>query len=265
MRDGIDCIIKYTEYLRQTGLSVSVHFSDEIVNTLPKNFFDSFRECNVHTNPYCTYIKKCDNHRCIRSQQSMIKGCQNGVRVCHAGVKEYVTTFFKNGVAAGIVSVSGYRDKEFSAPDPQLWRESLSDSPLPMEDIETLIPPLAVMLESFLEKGIEEENSEYNRILQYLSEYYITASLEGICTHFHRSRSHVSHLFKKSSGMTLRAYCNKLKLEAAERLIRTTDVSVTRIALDQGFSDVSHFINLFRKKYGVSPLVYRKRLTNKNP
>lgn len=265
MRDSTDCIVKYVEYLRQTGLCVSVHFSDEIVNTLPKDFFHRFREYNVHTNPYCTYIKRCDNHRCIRSQQSMIRECQNGVRVCHAGVKEYVTAFFKNGVAAGIISVSGYRDKDFASPSPQLWRESLSDSPLPIDDIETLLPPLAVMLESFLEKGFEEENSEFNKILQYLSEYYVTADLESICSHFHRSQSHVSHLFKKSSGMTLRAYCNKLKLEAAERMLRTTEVSVTRIALDQGFSDVSHFINLFRKKYGVSPLVYRKRLTNKNP
>jgi AraC-like DNA-binding protein len=68
-------------------------------------------------------------------------------------------------------------------------------------------------------------------------------------------------MFKKNSGMTLRAYCNKLKLEEGERLIRNTDMSVTRIAMDVGFNDVSHFINLFRKKYGVSPLLYRKTLT----
>jgi hypothetical protein len=54
--------------------------------------------------------------------------------------------------------------------------------------------------------------------------------------------------------MTIRAYCNALKLEDSKTLLLTTDYSITDIALDLGFSDTSYFISLFKKKYGISPL-----------
>ena len=121
-------------------------------------------------------------------------------------------------------------------------------------------PKADMRLEKLLENEVLEDGNEYNRILLYLNEYYTSADLEDICCHFHRSPSHISHLFKKQTGMTLRAYCNKLKLEKAKSLLETTDMPITQIALDVGFNDVSYFINLFRQKNGVSPLVYRKNI-----
>lgn len=256
-------IAKYAEYLRSVKLGVSVHFSNEMLGILPTDIFDVLCCFNVHTNPYCMWVKKCDNHKCIESQQELIKNGSKGVRVCHAGVKEYITPFFRKGVPVGIVSLSGYRESAEGVQNTALWEESLSDGEIPFELAETLITPLAVMLERLVGGDFAEECSEYNLILQYLAEYYATADLDGICRHFHRSPSHVSHTFKKNSGMTLRAYCNKLRLEKAERMLLSTDFSVTRIAFETGFGDVSHFINLFRKKYGASPLAYRKSIDKK--
>ena len=65
-------------------------------------------------------------------------------------------------------------------------------------------------------------------------------------------------MFKSSSGMTIRAYANLLKLEDAKKLLSETDLSITEIALDTGFNDVSYFIKLFKKQFGISPLKYRK-------
>ena len=59
--------------------------------------------------------------------------------------------------------------------------------------------------------------------------------------------------------MTIKEYCNNLKLEDARKLLAETNFSVTEIAYDSGFNDVSYFISLFKEKYGTSPLKFRNK------
>ncbi|MBR6632834.1 MAG: helix-turn-helix transcriptional regulator [Clostridia bacterium] len=258
MKELISGIASYVEHVKNMGLNLSVHYSCEAVSAMPTQLLTLLSPFNVHTNPYCMWVKKNDGHRCIESQQKLIKEGKSGFRNCPSGVLEYITPFYKDGVAIGIVAISGFRGDKKDSVNEALWEQALSGEPFPKELADTLVMPLTVMLEKLFESEFEIDKSEYNEILQYLNEYYATATLDSICRHFHRSRSHVSHLFKKNSGTSLRAYCNGLKLKESERLLRTTDLPVTRIALETGFNDVSHFINLFRQKYGVSPLAYRK-------
>ena len=260
MKNLTQSVTNYLDYIISQGFAVSVHFSNEIIERLPSDIFNSLLSYNIHTNPYCMWVKKCDRSRCVMSQQNLITEGKSGVRVCHAGVKEFVLHFYKKGAPAGIISVSGYRNKMKPSGNAELWEASLSCDDIPTELLTTLLTPLALMLEKLLENEVLEDGNEYNRILLYLNEYYMSADLDDICRHFHRSRSHISHLFKKQTGMTLRAYCNKLKLEKAKLLLETTDMPIIQIALDSGFNDVSYFINLFRQKNGVSPLVYRKNI-----
>jgi AraC family L-rhamnose operon transcriptional activator RhaR/AraC family L-rhamnose operon regulatory protein RhaS len=51
----------------------------------------------------------------------------------------------------------------------------------------------------------------------------------------------------------------KIRIERSCRLLRTTDLPVTRIALDAGFSDPNYFSRQFRKVMGISPSEYRRR------
>lgn len=264
MKNLVLSVTNYLDYIISLGFKASVHFANEILEGLPAEIFDSLLPYNIHTNPYCMWVKKCDNNCCIKSQQSLILEGKSGIRICHAGVKEFILHFYKGGAPAGIISVSGYRENSFNSKNMSLWEESLNDGEIPSELLTTLLTPLAIMLEKLVENESSGEGNEYNRILIYLNEYYMSADLESICRHFHRSPSHISHLFKKQTGMTIRAYCNKLKLEKAKKILETTDTPITNIAFDTGFNDVSYFINLFRRKYGLSPMVYRKSIDKKN-
>jgi AraC-like DNA-binding protein len=72
--------------------------------------------------------------------------------------------------------------------------------------------------------------------------------------------SHVTlnQIFRSETGMTVFEHLRNLRLEAAERLIRLTDRSVTAIAAECGFSDASHLSNAFRKRYGVTASDWRR-------
>jgi AraC-like DNA-binding protein len=61
------------------------------------------------------------------------------------------------------------------------------------------------------------------------------------------------------TGLSPLAYHMKIRIERSCRLLRTTDLPVTRIALDAGFSDPNYFSRQFRKVMGASPSEYRRR------
>jgi len=48
-------------------------------------------------------------------------------------------------------------------------------------------------------------------------------------------------------------------MDAARRLLRETKQSVVDIALDVGYTNPSHFSQLFRRETGLSPSDYRRQ------
>lgn len=256
-------IISYISYISKTfSLSISVHFEEKILNSLPENVLSMLLEYNAHANPYCIAVKRNHHSKCVLYQQNIIKNSKNEnfCSLCHAGVFEYIYPIFKDSNAIGFISISGYRQKEptINCVDYDLWKKALSKEKISKALCDSIIPPLGIMLEQLFERYSTGNTTEYNMFLQFVNEYHNNITLSDLCNHFGRSKSYISHIFKQRCGKSLRAYCNDLKLEDAKKLLSHTDASVTNIAFDVGFNDTSYFISLFKKKYGISPLKYRK-------
>jgi AraC family transcriptional regulator, melibiose operon regulatory protein len=64
-------------------------------------------------------------------------------------------------------------------------------------------------------------------------------------------------LFKKTFGITLLDYVTKHRVSHAQRLLATTDMKVTAIALSSGFNSTSRFNAAFLTECGCSPREYR--------
>ena len=73
------------------------------------------------------------------------------------------------------------------------------------------------------------------------------------------SEFHFNRLFKRATGRPPSQYQIKLRMDAARRLLRETKKSVITIANDVGYSNPSHFAQLFRKETGLSPTGYRRQ------
>lgn len=72
------------------------------------------------------------------------------------------------------------------------------------------------------------------------------------------SPSRLSHLYKETTGHSIVDSLNSMRIRQAALLLRHTDRTATEVALDVGFSNYNHFLNQFRKRYGVSPSVFQK-------
>lgn len=65
--------------------------------------------------------------------------------------------------------------------------------------------------------------------------------------------------FKKATDRTFVEYLNYIRLREAEKMLLTTNRSISDIAYDIGFSSVSYFNKMFKKKYGYPPFLYKKQ------
>ena len=71
------------------------------------------------------------------------------------------------------------------------------------------------------------------------------------------TREHFSRAFKQSQGLTPYAFYNRRRLERASDLLRTTQATVTEIAIACGYASGSHLSTRFRLETGISPAKYR--------
>jgi AraC-like DNA-binding protein len=81
-----------------------------------------------------------------------------------------------------------------------------------------------------------------------------------LAAHLNLSVSRFRHLFKEETGTTLTHYLRERRLERAEVLLRTTFLSIKEVMSESGLTSVSHFVQYFKRRYGVTPSAYRKRL-----
>lgn len=51
------------------------------------------------------------------------------------------------------------------------------------------------------------------------------------------------------------------RLKHARMLLKTTKQSITEIAFDSGFENISHFCRIFKEKFDLSPLQFRNKQT----
>ncbi|WP_437984541.1 helix-turn-helix transcriptional regulator [Sorangium sp. So ce117] len=82
--------------------------------------------------------------------------------------------------------------------------------------------------------------------------------LEGAAREVGLSPFHFLRVFGKVVGVTPHQYLVRARLRRAARLLADSARSITDIALDVGFGDLSNFVRTFHRAAGVSPRGFRK-------
>ncbi|WP_432970454.1 AraC family transcriptional regulator [Dactylosporangium sp. CA-233914] len=72
-------------------------------------------------------------------------------------------------------------------------------------------------------------------------------------------RTHLVRLFQRNLGVSPIAYLNRLREQAAARLLVQTDLPIAQIGARVGWDDPGYFGRRFKTAYGLSPSAYRTR------
>ncbi len=109
--------------------------------------------------------------------------------------------------------------------------------------------------------SVNNLNVELNEAIgAYIKENYFNPGLDidSIAAQFGLSRSYFSKIFNGYFKSSFPEFLNDVRLKKAAELLSTTNMSVSEIGVKVGFSGNSYFTALFKKKYHISPTVYRK-------
>lgn len=103
-------------------------------------------------------------------------------------------------------------------------------------------------------------------MLTYIQQHFREKlTLEQIAAAAAVSERECLRCFRSCIQTTPFTYLTDYRIQVAERLLRTTSLSVTEIALETGFSDGAYFSKLFRQARSVSPTQFRKNLRRSDP
>lgn len=79
-----------------------------------------------------------------------------------------------------------------------------------------------------------------------------------VCSEIGMSKASLYNKLKALTDMSCNEYINKIKLERAIILVKSTNKSFTEIANETGFSNSKYFSTCFKQYTGVTPTQYRK-------
>ncbi len=115
------------------------------------------------------------------------------------------------------------------------------------------------VLKSAEKEGVSRIPLTYKYMIRYMeSNYMRPLSLDDLSELFHVSKYHLSREFRRYTSHSPMEYLITLRTNHALLLLAQSDLSVERIALESGFSNMSNFIAQIKKKTGLTPSAFRK-------
>lgn len=110
-------------------------------------------------------------------------------------------------------------------------------------------------------KGIQqvikfEDNNPIHKSINYIqNNIRQPLCIKQLAYDLNMSEANFCNSFKKIIGVTPREYITNLKLTQAKDMLKNQNV--TEVALDLGYENISHFIEIFKNKYGITPKQYK--------
>lgn len=100
------------------------------------------------------------------------------------------------------------------------------------------------------------------RVQAFLEDNYASkeVSLQQVADHVGFSKNYLSNLFKQETGTTIWNYLLDVRMKKAREMLLNTDLKLYEIADRLGYSEQIYFSRMFKERYGLSPLEFKKRI-----
>jgi AraC-like DNA-binding protein len=109
-------------------------------------------------------------------------------------------------------------------------------------------------------KANPAETERMKRILEFTLQHFTEEiTLKEVAEVAHLTQPSFCRYFKQRTRKSYFDYLNDLRINYARKLLINSELSVSQIALDSGYQNISHFHSQFKKALQISPLGYRKK------
>ena len=119
-----------------------------------------------------------------------------------------------------------------------------------------LLPPIS--------DNSENLKQVYNDIIDYIERNLSrNVKVSEIAQVFGYNEKYLSHRFQQLTGISLKQYIIKIKIDSANFMLSDTNKSITDIATELGFSDSHNFARAYKKSTGLTPSEYRNAFSKR--
>ena len=108
-------------------------------------------------------------------------------------------------------------------------------------------------------KNNEEQLERYHRISKYIFNNYNNVTLQEIAQKEFLSSHYLSHEIKYATGYSFTDLVNITRVEESVKLLLETDMAISEISEEVGFSHPRYFNKHFKLNYNITPLQFRKK------
>ncbi len=182
-----------------------------------------------------------------------------GNKIVDATVREQIFYTVRLCVANAAYQIKNMRAEDYNIP--------VYEKGKPFSHQYNMLIEVAIEICETVEKHKKSHNTRlYMQIVGYIKENFANPNLSAvmIADEFKVSEKYVSHFIKEQTGKSYMSYVEDLRLSTAQRLLLDTNISVTDISTNVGFSNRNSFYKAFRRVYGVSPSEYRDNYNKRN-
>ncbi len=126
--------------------------------------------------------------------------------------------------------------------------------------INSLLTQAIITLERQYLSQKNESNELWAQMCNYIDDYFTTdINFEMLAQSTGYSLGHFRELFKQRMGVSPKTYIIRKRMDFAKSLVESTTLPMQDIAMQAGYKDYFQFSACFKKTFGASPQVYRKR------
>lgn len=149
-------------------------------------------------------------------------------------------------------------EKAYSMADIYCQRMDAMTNPADIEQLQSQV------IEDYCREVAALKKEQYSptvrRCCTYIQQHtHEKITLEMLADQCGMSGRRLSEKFKKETGSSVVDYIHRVKMEEAELLLRDSDYTLGEISSYLGYANQSHFIAVFRRLYGMTPMQYRNR------
>lgn len=112
-------------------------------------------------------------------------------------------------------------------------------------------------------QGLSHNRSEaVRKAVRFILKNVTDESLElkDVLEHISMSRATFSRHFQLILGQPYTKFVQSIRLETARNFLASTDKPITEVAYASGFSSISHFNTLFKKRWDMTPRAFRNHV-----
>jgi AraC-like DNA-binding protein len=213
-------------------------------------------EKRVHTHAFCLRVKEEHERECVawdlhRPLRTMHQYPLGRILTCPFGATEIQIPVQLNGRMFGVL---------FGGP----FFTHRAGQATSLERKRRVLIALADQLAQRLDRACGDPSGDRKREILRMLRDRTTHTIRDLAEGLSLSEDRCRHVIKQLFGKAFSDLLLETRMSGAARQLLNGEQSITRIALDAGFSDPGYFSRRFKKAMGMSPRAFRKQSLRSN-